>query len=55
VYTGHPGGAEEAARIEVWAAELSPREFNVWKSRQLNCSDSAPHVLIVEKISRPGE
>ncbi len=55
VYTGHQGGAEEAVRIEVWAAELSPREFNVWKSRQLNRSDSAPHVLIVEKISLPGE
>jgi hypothetical protein len=50
VYTGHPGGAKEAESIEVWASALSFREFNVWKSRQLNRSDSAPYVLVVGKM-----
>lgn len=50
IYTGHQGGDEEAACIESWASRLSSREFNVWKSRQLNRSDSAPYVVIVEKV-----
>jgi hypothetical protein len=55
VYTGHPGGEEEAANVEAWARTLSPREFNVWKSRQLNRSASAPYVLVVEKMPVNGE
>jgi methylase of polypeptide subunit release factors len=50
IYTGHQGGEEEAARVEAWARGLSSREFNVWRSRQLNRSDSAPYVLIVGKV-----
>ncbi|MRR06557.1 MAG: methyltransferase domain-containing protein [Deltaproteobacteria bacterium] len=50
MYTGHPGGEEEAAHVEAWARALAPREFVVWKSRQLNRSDSAPYVLVVEKV-----
>jgi hypothetical protein len=55
VYTGHPGGEEEAANVEVWARALPAREFNVWKSRQLNRSASAPHVLVVEKMPVNGK
>ncbi|MRR55094.1 MAG: methyltransferase domain-containing protein [Deltaproteobacteria bacterium] len=54
IYTGHQGGDEEAACVEAWASGLSSREFNVWKSRQLNRSDSAPYVVIVGKVP-PGK
>lgn len=50
LYTGHPGGAEEAAMVEKWAAGLSPRCFNSWESRQLNRSDAAPYVVVVERL-----
>lgn len=50
LYTGHPGGAEEAAKVESWAAGLPPRGFNSWKSRQLNRSELAPYVVVVEKL-----
>lgn len=49
LYTGHPGGAEEAAMVEKWAAGLAPRGFNSWKSRQLNRSELAPYVIVVER------
>ena len=55
VYTGHPGGEEEAADIEVWARSLPAREFNVWKSRQLNRADSAPYVVLVGKAPLQGK
>ncbi len=54
VYTGHVGGEEEATRIETWAEELPSRDFNAWKSYQLNRSGSAPYVLVVEKMPRDG-
>ncbi len=50
VYTGHPGGAEEGRRVEEWAAGLSPRRFNTWRSSQLNRSESAPYLVLVEKL-----
>jgi precorrin-6B methylase 2 len=50
VYTGHPGGDEEASVVEEWAACLPAREYNVWKSRQLNRSETAPYVVLVDKI-----
>jgi len=50
VYTGHEGGDEEWSAVKGWAENLSPDEFNVWQSRQLNRSDKAPFVVIVEKM-----
>jgi len=50
VYTGHPGGEEEAAAVEEWATTRPAREFNVWKSRQLNRSETAPDVILVERV-----
>lgn len=50
VYIGHPGGAEEGAAVEAWAAGLSPRRFNTWKSRQLNRSGNAPYLVLAEKL-----
>jgi SAM-dependent methyltransferase len=50
VYTGHPGGAEEGTAVEEWAARLPPRGFNTWKSRQLNRAETAPYLVLVEKL-----
>lgn len=50
IYTGHPGGAEEAAGVEKWAAKLPFRTFNVWRNRQLNRSAAAPYLVLVEKL-----
>jgi ubiquinone/menaquinone biosynthesis C-methylase UbiE len=50
IYTGHHGGLEEAATVEDWSARLPPRRFNVWRSRQMNRPDTAPYLLLVEKI-----
>jgi SAM-dependent methyltransferase len=50
VYTGHPGGEEEAAIVENWTAGLPARTFNSWKCLQLNRSGSAPYLVLVEKL-----
>jgi SAM-dependent methyltransferase len=49
VYTGHPGGDDEWSAVRTWAAALTPREFNVWQARQMNRSDAAPFLVVVEK------
>jgi SAM-dependent methyltransferase len=49
LYTGHPGGTEEAAAVEEWGAALPPREFNVWCDRQLNRPAVAPYLVFVER------
>lgn len=48
VYTGHDGGQEWFA-VREWAAALDPNSFNVWQSRQLNRSEAAPFVVLVER------
>jgi SAM-dependent methyltransferase len=50
LYTGHPGGPEEALAVEQWGAELSPKKFNVWCSRQLNRPGIAPYLVLVERV-----
>jgi methylase of polypeptide subunit release factors len=50
IYTGHPGGAEEAAAVGQWSAGLPSRIFNAWQSRQLNRSAAAPYLVLVEKL-----
>jgi methylase of polypeptide subunit release factors len=50
IYTGHPGGAEEAAAVGQWSAGLPHSSFNAWQSRQLNRSNSAPYLVLVEKL-----
>lgn len=50
LYTGHQGGPEEAKGVEGWGAALAPKQFNVWCSRQLNRSATAPYLVLVEKI-----
>lgn len=50
VYTGHAGGAEEWRAVHEWCSALLPHEFNVWQSRQLNRGDTAPFLVVVEKV-----
>lgn len=50
LYTGHEGGPEEAAAVEKWGAALHPGRFNVWRHRQLNRPDTAPYLVLVERI-----
>lgn len=50
VYTGHPGGADEARAVETWAAALPPGRFNVWRCRQGNRSEAAPYLIVVERF-----
>lgn len=49
VYTGHPGGADEAQAVLDWASALSPYQFNVWRQSQLNRSVAAPYLVLIEK------
>lgn len=51
VYTGHEGGMEEWDVVRGWSSGLEPRSFNVWQARQLNRSEAAPFVVLVEKIA----
>ncbi|HBA88769.1 MAG TPA: rRNA methyltransferase [Geobacter sp.] len=50
LYTGHEGGPQEAFAVEGWGASLDPREYNVWRSRQLNRPDTAPYLVLVERV-----
>ncbi len=50
IYTGHGGGGEEWLAVKEWAERLHPHKFNVWQSRQLNRSDKAPFLVVVEKM-----
>jgi SAM-dependent methyltransferase len=50
LYTGHEGGPEEALAVEAWGASLSPGDFNVWCSRQLNRPANAPYLILVERV-----
>jgi len=52
VYTGHEGGEEEWSAVKGWAEALSPHEYNVWLSRQLNRSEKAPFLVMAEKVSQ---
>jgi hypothetical protein len=49
LYPGHAGGDEEASMVEGWGRGLNPSDYNVWKHRQLNRSDNAPYLVMVER------
>jgi methylase of polypeptide subunit release factors len=49
IYTGHPGAPEEGEAVENWAAALAPKQFNVWRSCQMNRPETAPYLVFVEK------
>lgn len=50
VYTGHDNG-EEWAGVREWCSALDPKVFNAWHSRQLNRSEAAPFLVLVEKVA----
>lgn len=49
LYPGHAGGDEEASMVEEWGRGLNPSDYNVWKHRQMNRSDNAPYLVMVER------
>lgn len=51
LYPGHPGGAEEAARVEAWAAGLPVEEGQTVLYRQLQRPE-APYLIGIIKKSR---
>ncbi len=50
LYTGHPGGAEEAASVLDFAASL-PWGFHAAEYRTLNARKPAPSVLAIERTA----
>ncbi len=49
LYTGHPGGEEEAAAVEQWASELPQKQFQVLQYRFMNQINRPPYLIAVEK------
>jgi predicted methyltransferase len=49
LYTGHPGGMEEAEAVEAWAAALPQKEYQVMQYRFLNQKNHPPYVIAIEK------
>lgn len=49
VYTGHDEGAEWQA-VQQWAVGLHPHSFNVWQMRQLNRGETAPFLVVAERV-----
>lgn len=49
LYPGHAGGDDESSLVEGWGKGLDPSRYNVWRHRQLNRSDRAPYLIMVER------
>lgn len=49
IYPGHSGGADEQSAVELWAADLDPREAHSWRMGQTNASPGAPYLLLIQK------
>ncbi|MBX2806865.1 MAG: SAM-dependent methyltransferase [Hyphomicrobiales bacterium] len=49
LYTGHPGGANEAAEVLDFARAL-PAAFAVGHFRRLNTASPAPELLVIERL-----
>lgn len=49
LYTGHEGGAEEAAAVDAWAADLSQDRFRALSYRFVNQRNDPPRLIAVEK------
>lgn len=50
LYTGHPGGSEEAQAVMDCAAGLSTREYHAIEYRTVNARSAPPSVLAIEKL-----
>ncbi len=55
LYTGHPGGAEEAQAVLDFAAGLPTREYHAIEYRTLNSRNTPPSVLAIEKAGNAWE
>jgi len=53
VYTGHEGGAEEAAAVDAWAADLPQPQFEALSYRFVNRRNDPPRLVAVEKTESP--
>jgi predicted methyltransferase len=51
-YPGHPGGAEEAERVRVWAAALEATQYAASTYRCCNCRRPPPELTLVWKRPR---
>ena len=49
LYTGHPGGKEEAEAVEAWAISLDPKRYHAMAYRFLNQPNDPPWLISVEK------
>jgi SAM-dependent methyltransferase len=49
VYPRHPGGSDEQAAVESWAAVLKPEDCHVWRMCQPNAAINAPYMLLIQK------
>jgi hypothetical protein len=49
LYTGHPGGVEEAKAVELWAQQLSSDEYQVLCYQFTNQFQHRPYLLAIEK------
>ncbi|MEM7698144.1 MAG: class I SAM-dependent methyltransferase [Verrucomicrobiota bacterium] len=49
VYTGHPGGEEEAEAVRDWAEALDQHHFAVARYEFLNQRNPPPHLIAVER------
>lgn len=49
IYTGHPGGNEEAQAIEAWSAELTQRHYQVLRYQFTNLMNSPPYLIAIAK------
>ncbi len=49
IYSGHPGGEEEAEAVNSWAEALPQREFQVMCYRFMNQRNHPPYLIAVEK------
>jgi SAM-dependent methyltransferase len=49
LYTGHPGGAEEAANVLAYAREL-PTQFAASHFKRLNTATPAPELLAIQRL-----
>ena len=50
LYTGHPGGNEEAEAVRFWASSLDQNAFCVFYYQFLNRKNSPPSLIAIEKI-----
>ena len=49
-YRGHPGGQEEANRVQAYLENLSQQEFSILHYRYINQANDPPELFLVEKL-----